>query len=129
MISGVLDSIFAESDDVPMRSNRQLSGGDEGHLETLVVETDKSSRAEKFESPKIESLADIESITDGRVILKGSKNENGRSDNITGDFSENAEQINEQGEEAESQKEEDPIEKKILQESATHEKEEETGCN
>ena len=98
MLSGVLDSIFSESDDATMRSNRQLSGLDERNLETLA-EADKSSMAEKFKGPKIESLADIESIRDGRVILKPgvleSENENG---NI-GEFSEDNERIKEGAEE------------------------------
>ena len=117
VISGVLDSIFTESDDGSMRSNRQLSGGDEGHLETLA-ETDKSSNTEMFESPKIESLADIESITDGRVILKGNKgqeakNETSNIDSKTGDFLDDAEQMNEQGEEAENQTENSKKEKDL----------------
>merc|ERR1712192_203851 len=89
VISGVLDSIFAESDDGSMRSNRQLSGEDEGHLETLA-ETDKSSM--KFESPKIDSLADIESITDGRVILKGNKGQEAKNETGKIDFLDDAEQ-------------------------------------
>merc|ERR1712192_354155 len=116
VISGVLDSIFTESDDGSMRSNRQLSGEDEDHLETLHAETDKSSM--KFESPKIDSLADIESITDGRVILKGNKrqevkNDTGKIDSKTGDFLDDAEQMNEQGEEAENQTENSTKEKDL----------------
>merc|ERR1712212_669915 len=92
-----------------------------GHLETLV-ETDKSSMTERFESPKIESLVDIESITDGRVILKGSKildseNENSRMDSKTGDFLEDAEQINEQGAEnqQENSKKENDLNENIIE--------------
>ena len=117
VISGVLDSIFTESDDVTMRSNRQLSdGGNEGQME-IQAEMDRSSVTEELESkPKIESLADIESITDGRVVLKGgksleTKNENGRINIKTGDFSEDAEETNEQGEDAETQKENSENEK------------------
>ena len=101
VISGVLDSIFAESDDHhgvdvsksdegAMRENRQLSeDGEEeeeedvdGHLEALVEE-ERSSSDEKLGVAKIQSLADIESIKDGKVILRGGtvhETENGEAD-------------------------------------------------